>query len=76
MYKGYINPNEEFPDTLYLSLTGYSEGMADRKSCSNPWKLLAMRNVNLPDPLALFSPNDLSSHICVKSDAKATCRVQ
>jgi len=58
-------------------LTGYNEGKGtgDSKTCPNPRKLLATRNVNLPVPLALFRPSDLSSHVCVKSDAKATCSV-
>ena len=50
-------------------LTGYNEGIGYSKSSCNPCMLLARRNVNLPVPLALFRPSDLSSQVCVKSDA-------
>ena len=59
---------------LVKPLTGYNEGMAENIARANPWRLLGTRNVSLPVPLALFRPSDLSFHICVKSDAKATCR--
>jgi len=48
--------------------------MEENIARANPWRLLGTRNVSLPVPLALFRPSDLSFHICVKSDAKATCR--